>query len=419
MIENCNGSADCRKSVLAGGVMCPSYMATKDENTTTRARANILREFLTRSSKRNPFNHKEIYQILDLCLSCKGCKSECPSNVDMAKLKAEFLQHYYRSNRIPLRARLVANISVLNKIGALLPGVYNFIISGSLVSPLIKRLTGLAEKRSMPEIYRTTLRSWLKANLGNLNRKLENVVSEIVLFVDEFTDYNDVETGITAINLLNRLGYRIHVTKHRESGRSFISKGFLKKARTIANKNVSVFKDIINESKPLIGIEPSAILSFRDEYPDLVNKELKGASRLLAKSVYTLDEFIYKEFQSGNIKKELFTDSPAKIKLHGHCHQKSIASPETVMAMLSIPRNYQVEEIKSGCCGMAGSFGYEREHYDLSMKIGELVLFPEIRKSPDDVVISAPGTSCRQQIADGTGVRALHPAEVLYRALKQ
>jgi FAD/FMN-containing dehydrogenase/Fe-S oxidoreductase len=419
MVENCNGSADCRKSEMAGGVMCPSYMATKEENTTTRARANILREFLTHSSKRNPFNHKEIYEILDLCLSCKGCKSECPSNVDMAKLKAEFLQHYYLSNRIPLRARLVANISAINKIGALLPGVYNFIISGSVFSTVIKRLMGFAEKRNMPEIFKTTLRSWIKANLDNLNRKMEYVISEVVLFADEFTNYNDVETGITAIKLLNRLGYRLHTIKHKESGRTFISKGFLKKARIIANKNVSVFKDIISESRPLVGIEPSAILSFRDEYPDLVNKELKDASRLLAKSVYTLDEFIYKEFKSGNIKKDLFTESPVKIKLHGHCHQKSIASSESVVAMLSIPRNYQVEEIKSGCCGMAGSFGYEKEHYDLSMKIGELVLFPEIRKSKNNVVISAPGTSCRQQIADGTGVMALHPAEVLYRALKK
>jgi len=417
MIENCNGSADCRKSEMAGGVMCPSYMATKDENTTTRARANILREFLTHSLKKNPFNHREIYEILDLCLSCKGCKSECPSNVDMAKLKAEFLQHYYNSNGIPLRTRLVANISAINKIGALLPGIYNLIVSVRPLSSIIKKVLGFAEKRSMPKIHKTTLQSWLKTNLDKLNRKLEYTVSEVILFVDEFTNYNDVETGIIVVNLLNRLGYKVGIIKHKESGRTFITKGFLKKARSIANKNVEIFKDIISESKPLIGIEPSSILSFRDEYPELVNKDLKNASRLLAKSVYTLDEFIYKEFQAGKIKKELFTESPAKIKLHGHCQQKSIASSEPAVAMLSIPENYQVEEIKSGCCGMAGSFGYEKEHYDLSMKIGELVLFPEIRKTPDDIIISAPGTSCRQQIADGTGVKALHPAEVLYRSL--
>jgi FAD/FMN-containing dehydrogenase/Fe-S oxidoreductase len=419
MIENCNGSADCRKSAMAGGVMCPSYMATKDENTTTRARANILREFLTYSSKQNPFNHREIYEILDLCLSCKGCKSECPSNVDMAKLKSEFLQHWYNSKGIPLRTRLIANISGINKIGALLPGVYNLLVSARPFSALLKGLMGFAAKRKIPKLYKTTLRSWLNANLADINRSLEHAVSEVILFVDEFTNYNDVETGIITVKLLNRLGYKVGIIKHNESGRTFITKGFLKKAKTVANSNVRIFKDIISESKPLIGIEPSSILSFRDEYPDLVNGELKDASKILAKSVFTLDEFIFREYRTGNIKKELFTLSPAKIKLHGHCQQKSIASTEAAVAMLSIPENYQVEEIKSGCCGMAGSFGYEKEHYDLSMKIGELVLFPEIRKSPENTVISAPGISCRQQIADGTGVKALHPAEVLYRALKE
>jgi FAD/FMN-containing dehydrogenase/Fe-S oxidoreductase len=418
MTEKCNGSADCRKSEMAGGVMCPSYMATKDENATTRARANILREFLTHSSKKNPFNHKEIYEILDLCLSCKGCKSECPSNVDMAKLKAEFLQHYYNSNIVPLRTRLIANISAINRIGALLPGVYNLIISSRLFSAIIKRVLGFARKRTIPKIYRTTLRRWIKTNLDSINRRLEHAVSEVIVFVDEFTNYNDVETGISTIKLLNRLGYKVSIINHKESGRTFISKGFLKKAKTLANINVGIFKDIISESKPLIGIEPSSILTFRDEYPDLVKQDLKLTSISLAKYVYTIDEFIYKEFKAGNIKKELFTDLPAKIKLHGHCQQKSIASTEASVGMLSIPENYQVEEIKSGCCGMAGSFGYEKEHYDLSMKIGELVLFPEIRKSQDDIIISAPGTSCRQQIEDGTGVKALHPVEVLYRALK-
>ncbi|UCH14110.1 MAG: FAD-binding protein [Bacteroidales bacterium] len=418
MIENCNGSADCRKSEIAGGVMCPSYMATRDENKTTRARANVLREFLTHSSKKNPFNHKEIYRILDLCLSCKGCKSECPSNVDMAKLKAEFLQHYYDSNGIPLRTRLIANITTINRLGALMPRIYNLIISNIIMSSLIKRILGFAKKRRIPKIYKTTLRSWIDGNQGNINRNTEHAVSEVVLFIDEFTNYNDVETGIVTIKLLNSLGYKVSITKHKESGRTFITKGLLKKARAVANRNVEIFKDLISESLPLIGIEPSSILSFRDEYPDLVDEGLKNTSRVLAKSVYTVDEFIYKEFKAGNIKKDFFTDAAAKIKLHGHCQQKSISSTEAALAVLSIPDNYSAEELKSGCCGMAGSFGYEKEHYELSMKIGEMVLFPEIRKCQDDVIISAQGISCRQQIEDGTGVRALHPAEVLYNALK-
>jgi FAD/FMN-containing dehydrogenase/Fe-S oxidoreductase len=419
MIEKCNGSADCRKSEKAGGVMCPSYMATRNENATTRARANVLREFLSHSSEKNLFNHKEIYDILDLCLSCKGCKSECPSNVDMAKLKAEFLQHWYESNPIPLRTRLIANISAVNKLGAIVPGIFNSIISNRLLSSVIKRILGFAQERNIPKIYETTLRRWSKHNVAALNRKLEKPVSDVVLFIDEFTDYNDTEIGIITISLLNRLGYRVITVKHAQSGRTYLSKGLVKKARTLANKNVSIFKDIVNEKCPLIGIEPSSILSFRDEYKGLVDRELRHASELLAGNVFTIDEFISREYRSGNISSELFTTEKATIKLHGHCHQKSIASTETLVEMLAIPASYSVEEIKSGCCGMAGSFGYEKEHYEISMKVGELVLFPAIRKSADSAIIAAPGTSCRQQILDGTGVRAFHPVEVLYEALKK
>ncbi len=419
MIEKCNGSGDCRKSELAGGTMCPSYMATKDENTTTRARANILREFLTNSPKENPFDHREIYNILDLCLSCKGCKSECPSNVDMANIKAEFLQHYYEANGTPLRTRLIANISRINKIASLIPGIYNSVVSSRLFSPLIKYILGFAVKRNIPRLYKTTLRRWLKKNLCNINRSVLTIKGDVYLFVDEFINFNDTETGIIAVKLLASLGYRVNIIDHKESGRTYISKGLLKRAKIIANKNVDLFMDKISESMPLIGIEPSSILTFRDEYPDLVDEALKTASRELAKYTFTIDEYISAEYKAGNISRELFHDTAKKIRLHGHCQQKAVASTESIIDMLSIPENYRVEEIKSGCCGMAGSFGYEKEHYDLSMKIGELVLFPEIRRTSADIIISAPGTSCRQQISDGTGVTALHPVEVLYRALKQ
>ena len=418
MIEKCNGSGDCRKSEQAGGTMCPSYMATKDENTTTRARANILREFLTNSPGKNPFDSKEIYNILDLCLSCKGCKSECPSNVDMANIKAEFLQHYYDANGTPLRARIIANISKLNKLASLVPGIYNSIVSSSLFSPLIKKILGFASKRNIPRLYKTTLRRWLKRNLYDINRHIQSTAGELYLFIDEFINYNDTEIGITAVRLLTGLGYRVHYIDHDESGRTYISKGLLKKAKKIANRNVGLFSEIVSESKPLVGVEPSSILTFRDEYPDLVDKALMPDSRRLAKNVYTIDEFISAEYKAGKIGSELFHGTAKKIRLHGHCQQKAIASTQTIIDMLSIPSNYTVEEIKSGCCGMAGSFGYEKEHYDLSMKIGELILFPEIRRSEDGIIISAPGTSCRQQISDGTGVRALHPVEVLYMALK-
>ncbi|MBN1181275.1 MAG: FAD-binding protein [Bacteroidales bacterium] len=416
LAEKCNGSGDCRKSALIGGTMCPSYMATRDENTTTRARANVLREFLTNSNKKNPFAHDEIYQILDLCLSCKGCKSECPSNVDMAKLKAEFLQHYYDAHHIPLRTRVIAYITNINKLGSIMPSVFNFFITNSFTSSIAKKILKFAPKRSIPKLYKTTLRRWASKNLKSLNE----VVSEnkkVYLFIDEFTNYNDTAIGITTIKLLNKLGYKVEILNHAVSGRTFFSKGLIRTGKKVAIKNVSIFKDIVTPETPLVGIEPSAILSFRDEYPDLVGRELKQEAIELGKSTLIIDEFIARDIDKGNITSDMFTQVDQKIKLHGHCQQKSVASTEPTKKMLSLPKNYVVEEIKSGCCGMAGSFGYEKEHYDLSMKVGELVLFPEVRNASDDTIISAPGTSCRHQIKDGTGKEALHPVEVLYKAL--
>jgi FAD/FMN-containing dehydrogenase/Fe-S oxidoreductase len=418
LVEMCNGSGDCRKSVLIGGTMCPSYMATKDENTTTRARANMLREVLTNSTRKNPFDDKELYKILDLCLSCKGCKSECPSNVDMAKLKAEFLQHYYDSNRIPLRTRLIAYITTINRFASMVPGIYNWFVSNKFFSLVIKKSIGFASKRSMPKLHRHTLQNWIKKNLDGLNGSVADRKKSVYLFIDEFTNYNDVPTGIVTVKILTKLGYPVRVIKNAESGRTFISKGLLRKAKKLAVQNILLYKDIITADSPLIGIEPSAILAFRDEYPDLAGQELKKDADRLAANVFIIDEFLAMEFEKGNIKKELFTDQTREIKLHGHCQQKSVASTAPTKTMLGIPENYRVEEIKSGCCGMAGSFGYEKEHYDLSMKVGELILFPEIRKSPAGTIISAPGTSCRHQIRDGTGRIALHPVEVLYQALK-
>jgi Fe-S oxidoreductase len=412
--EQCNGSADCRKSAEIGGTMCPSYMATKDENATTRARANILREFLTNSEKKNRFDHKEIYDVMDLCLSCKGCKSECPSNVDMARYKAEFLQHWHDANGIKLRTHMIANISKLNKLGMIAPEVFNFFISNSFTSGLIKKTFGFAPKRSIPALYKFTLRAWVKS-LSALENK--GVNGKIFLFADEFTDFNDVEIGIKAVKLLNKLGYRVEIPDHVESGRAYLSKGMVRKAKELAQKNISKLADVIDEKSPLLGIEPSAILSFRDEYPDLAGNELKGKALKLAPNCLMFDEFIMREVQKGKINKTQFTDNKQNIRLHGHCHQKSLASTGPTKEMLSLPVNYSIEEIKSGCCGMAGSFGYEKEHYDVSMKVGELVLLPEVRKTDEHTIISAPGTSCRHQIKDGTGRVALHPIEVLFDAL--
>lgn len=413
--EQCNGSGDCRKSHLSGGTMCPSYMATRNEQDTTRARANILREFLTRSTKANRFDHEEIYQVMDLCLSCKGCKSECPSNVDMAKLKAEFLQHYYDANGVPFRTRMIANFTASSRLGAIMPGIYNALVSSATTGRWIKKLTGFAVERSMPTLYATTFRAWFrkrrKDNTATGNRK-------VYFFCDEFTNYNDTAIGIKAVELLEALGYTVILPEHMESGRTWLSKGLLREAQKIINMNIGLLAPLVDEDTPLVGIEPSAILSFRDEYPDLAYDSNLEAAKKLAKHSMMIDEFIAGEISKGHIHSSQFTDRSCRVVLHGHCQQKAVASMAPTVKILSLPQHYSVETIPSGCCGMAGSFGYEKEHFDISMKIGEMVLFPTVRKQAEDTIIAAPGTSCRHQIKDGTGRVALHPVEVLWKALR-
>ena len=415
--EQCNGSGDCRKTQLSGGTMCPSYMATRNEKDTTRARANILREFLTHSDKINRFDHKEIYEVMDLCLSCKGCKSECPSNVDVAKLKAEFLQHYYDAHGVPFRSRLIAGFSKSAQMGSLWPAAYNFFVSNKLTGSLIKKMAGFAVERSMPELYKITLANWMKNRRPQDGHSASLKERKVYLFCDEFTNYNDTAIGMAAVKLLERLGYEVIIPEHIESGRAWLSKGLLREAQKIANKNISLLYPVISADTPLIGIEPSAILTFRDEYIDLASDDQLEAAKELSENVFTIDEFIAAEITKGAISKTSFTKEMKYIKLHGHCQQKAISSVAPTVSILSFPENYSVATIPSGCCGMAGSFGYEKEHYELSMKIGELVLFPAIRNLTDDIIIAAPGTSCRHQVKDGTGKKARHPIEILYEAL--
>jgi FAD/FMN-containing dehydrogenase/Fe-S oxidoreductase len=415
--EQCNGSGDCRKTEKSGGTMCPSYMATRNEKDTTRARANILREFLTHSNKENRFDHKEIYDVLDLCLACKGCKSECPSNVDMAKLKMEFLQHYYDANGVPFRAKLISNFTRLNGLATIVPGIYNWMVNTPFTGNLIKKTSGFAQKRSLPELQSTTLRSWFKKQWPRERTALSDAKKKVYLFCDEFTNFNDTHIGIKTVKLLHRLGYDVQMIEHPESARAWMSKGLLRKARSFAEENVRIFSEIINKDVPLLGVEPSAILSFRDEYPDLVREELREKAKKLSTSVFLIDEFLSKEAAAGNIPATLFTNEKRQIKLHGHCQQKALSTPLHSKNILSLPANYSVEIIPSGCCGMAGSFGYEKEHYDISMQIGELVLFPAVRNAAEETIIAAPGTSCRHQVKDGTGRKSMHPVEILYDAL--
>ena len=411
--EQCNGSGDCRKTQLSGGTMCPSYMATRNEKDTTRARANILREFLTYSPKENKFDHQEIYEVLDLCLACKGCKSECPSNVDMAKLKMEFLQHYYDANGVPFRNKLIANFSSLSGLSATAPGIYNWMVKNKATSSIIKKISGFAGGRSLPGLYNTTLRKWY----GKHARHAGTAAKKVYMFCDEFTNFNDTEIGIKAVQLLEKLGYQVLMIEHPESARALMSKGMLRKAKQIAEENVRIFSGIIREETPLLGVEPSAILSFRDEYPDLVDASLGKQAHELAKHVYLIDEFLANELSQGRIQAEQFTTETKHIKLHGHCQQKALSGIAYAQKILSLPKNYSVEIIPSGCCGMAGSFGYEKEHFDLSMQIGEMVLFPAVRNAGAGTIIAASGTSCRHQVKDGTGIIAKHPVEILFDAL--
>jgi len=421
-IEQCNGSGDCRKSVQFGGTMCPSFRATGAERDATRGRANVLRELLTRPRSAKIFDQKEVLEALDLCLSCKACKSECPSNVDMARYKAEFLQHHYDVSAPSFRSVMVSRMADIQHIGSYVPGWYNFFTANPLTSWILKKALNFSTKRQIPALSRVTFRKWVHGDANCVPMAGTQFASpcthKVHIFADEFTNYNDAEIGIKFVKLLNNLGYEVVVPPHYESGRAAISKGMLKRAKQLAIKNVLALKDIVNEESPLVGIEPSCILSFRDEYPDLVGPDLKEEALKLAKNCLLYDEFIMREVKAGRVTSASFTDETLNIKLHGHCHQKSLASVELSKEMLSLPVNYNVEVMPTGCCGMAGSFGYEKEHYEISMNIGEQTLFPIVRSSAPSVAISAPGTSCRQQIKEGTGREARHPVELLYEALK-
>lgn len=414
--ELCSGSGDCRKTHLSGGTMCPSYMATRDEKDSTRARANLLRHVLTNAEPdSNPFDNEELKQILDLCLSCKGCKRECPSNVDVGKMKAEFLQGYYDANGVPRRARSIASFEKNMRMASRIPWLYNFLITNRFVAPTLKRLLGFSPQRSLPRLSSRTLRAWFSRHRPHANAGTQG---RVWLFCDEFTNYNDVDVGIATVELLERMGFVVEIPDHRESGRAALSKGLLRRARSIAEENIQLLSPLVTDEVPLIGIEPSAILSFRDEYPVLVQQEFQDRAKTLAQRALMIDEFFEQQIDQATIDTKLFVENPQSIRLHGHCHQKALASLKPTIRMLQFPKGNRVRLIPSGCCGMAGSFGYESEHYQISMEIGELVLFPAVRGETSDVLIAAPGTSCRHQIADGTGRRAWHPAEILRNACR-
>ncbi|MBP6386172.1 MAG: FAD-binding protein [Pseudarcicella sp.] len=422
LTEKCSGSGDCKKTAVTGGTMCPSFMATRLEKDSTRARANILRQYLSseKQSKQKEWLKEDIHEvkeIMDLCLSCKACKTECPSNVDVSKLKAEFTQHYTEHFGVSFRTQLITNFTKINKWAIATPNLYNFFVTNYFTSKIIKNIAGFSLKRSLPKLGKQTLRSWHR-KWATIPENNSHTKKEVYLFCDEFTNYNDVEIGIKAIKLLTKLGYKVTIPNHVESGRVYLSKGLVKKAKEIAIKNVSILNDYLSQKTiPIIGIEPSAILTLKDEYLELMPKKMKKNAQFVAKNTFLFEDFIETEIDNNYITKDFFTKEKKNIKLHVHCHQKALSKITSIKKVLSLPQNYEVQLIPSGCCGMAGSFGYEEEHYDLSMQIGNLVLFPQIEKTSNDIIIAASGTSCRHQIKDGTQREALHSIEILYQAL--
>lgn len=412
-VEQCNGAGDCRKSQLIGGTMCPTFKVSHDELQTTRARANMLREYLTANSQELIAN-SQLKEVLLSCLACKACRKECPSGVDMTRLRAEALQRIYDQEGTPLRIRMIANNATFQKLGSFVPCIYNFFASNKFTSSILKKIVGFAPERSIPLIQKGQK---LTANSQQRTKK-------VYLFLDEFTRYNEPSLAHTFIDLLNRLGYEVIIPRHTESGRAAISKGCLRQAKCYAEKNIRLLKDLISDETPLVGIEPSCILSFRDEYPDIVNDTYRADAEQLAKNCLLFDEFLMREVEAGRISSDAFSDMPAEIWLHGHCHQKALVGVEKTAALLRLPKNTTVHVIPSGCCGMAGSFGYEKAHYQTSIAIGEMILFPAVREAVKShtinhpVFIAAPGISCRTQIHDGTGITALHPIEILYRLLR-
>ncbi len=409
--EKCNGSGDCRKSHTMSGGMCPSYHATKNEKDTTRARANALREFLTNSSKPNRFDHSELKEVFDLCLSCKACASECPSNVDVATLKAEFQFQYQESNGYSLRSKLFAYNTQLNKLGSRVPSLTNAVYGSSLLGGILKLVSGVAKQRELPKVHKFDFYAYLEG----LQQNAVITKEKVVLYLDEFTSYLDIEVGKDAIALLVGLGYEVTLFQ-AESGRTFLSKGFLKQAKKLANINLEKLKTHLENNLPILGLEPSAILSFRDEYQRLCEKsELLDK---LASNTFLMEEFLASKISTGELGPELFTDESRKVKIHNHCHQKALSNQKVTFDVLNLPQNYTVSIIASGCCGMAGSFGYEKEHYETSMQVGELKLFPSVRKTESNTIIAANGTSCRHQIKDGTSRQAFHPVSILKKALK-
>ena len=405
-VEMCSGMGECRKKL--DGTMCPSYMATLDEEHSTRGRANALRAVLSGKVPREEFTGNRLHEVMDLCLECKACKAECPSNVDMAKLKYEFLDHYHRANGLPLRNRMFGGIERLNRIGSQFAPISNWIAGSGLNRWLMEKLVGIDRRRPLPRFAGVTFEDWF----GTHRTEGDGAQGQVVLFHDTFNNLNTPKVAIAATRLLERLGYQVLLVDKRCCGRPMISKGMLGEAKSNAAWNVDQLFVYAEKGVPIVGLEPSCLLTLRDEYPEFLRTT---EARRVSEHSFLLEEFLAKEAQAGKVSLRLATRGRRAL-LHGHCHQKALVGTAPTVAVLK-SAGFDVSEIDSGCCGMAGSFGFEKEHYDLSLTIGNRRLAPAVKAAGADVEIVAPGISCRQQIEHLTTRKAKHPAEVLWEAM--
>ena len=411
--ELCNGAGVCRKRADSGGTMCPSYMATLDEKDSTRGRANVFRTLLTDGPPEEAFESDELGEALDLCLSCKGCKSECPASVDMAKMKAEYLQQRYDREGTPMAARFFAYFGTMARLGSIAPRLANWMLSLGLVKWVLEAWFGVSRQRELPEMAASTFDAEFK-QYRREHGAPDDDAEVLWLYVDPFTDFTEPEVGIDAVRVLEALGYRVERFGMRDDGRTYLSKGLVKKGRRVLERGLEKVGDELenHRGRPVIGLEPSALLTFRDEMTDLVGSSHREAAKRLEERSFLLEEFLAQRLDADELDTSVFGGDATTAVLHGHCHQKAMVGTEPTKAVLEAA-GFDVETLQTGCCGMAGSFGYEADHYEISMDIGELVLFPALRDLDDGDVVVAPGTSCRDQIADGVDEQARHPASIL------
>ena len=406
-VEQCNGMGACRKT--DSGTMCPSYMATRDEEHSTRGRANALRAALSGQLPEDDYPGPRLHAALDLCLECKACKTECPAGVDMAKLKYEFLAHYNARHGVAMRARVFAHIARLSRLGSAAAPVSNWFVQSLLFRRFLQPALGIAAERRLPRFERETFGRWLRRNRPGV---LGARTADVILFNDTFTNYNEPRIGTSALRLLESAGARVAVADVVCCGRPMISKGLLDEAKRNARRNVALLEPMLRDGAVVVGCEPSCLLTLRDDYPDLL---ATPESRRVAERALLLEEYLLRRLEAGAWRPTKRAESGTfrPVYVHGHCHQKSLVGMTPTVELLRRVADLEVREIDSGCCGMAGAFGYEREHYALSIQVGELRLFPAVRNAPRDAGIVASGISCRQQILHATGRRAHHLAEVL------